>query len=150
LTARGVVSRSQPPSAARQDSSVAHVPPPSTAIQAQPEGEATTSALYAKIALRCIFPATGRKRHREDKFQFVDASIARLLSSPRKTKSQNPAIVSIGECLQGVISRVARRRHPAGLAATIRLNQRRLGQSFGPVALSIQYRVCSSVQPGIA
>jgi hypothetical protein len=30
------------------------------------------------------------------------------------------------------------------------LSQWRLRQSFGPVALSSQYRVCSSVQPGTA
>src|SRR6202022_2425730 len=36
------------------------------------------------------------------------------------------------------------------VVATISLSQRRLGQSFGPVALSSQYRVCSSVQPGTA
>jgi hypothetical protein len=40
-----------------------------------------------------------------------------------------------------------RRRHSAGWQ---RQSPRRLGQSFGPVALSSQYRVCSSVQPGTA
>src|SRR5258708_7931355 len=43
-----------------------------------------------------------------------------------------------------------RRRHPAGSAVTISLSARLSAQSFGPVALSSQYRVCSSVQPGTA
>jgi hypothetical protein len=38
----------------------------------------------------------------------------------------------------------------AGLAATYQPKPATVGQSFGPVALSSQYRVCSSVHPGTA
>ena len=116
--------------------------PPSTAIQAQPEGEVIATTLYVKIALRCIFPLTGGKRHCEDKFQFVDAGIARF-SSPRKTESQNPAIVSFVMC---VSRRVSPRRNLARGAAP---TSRRVGSDDPPrpVAVGSVFWPCGVINP---